>query len=229
MKIEKGASMSNAFDSLSAADQADLLHRLAIFGLNETSFVQRDLFIPPNTTVTLSAGPGSFLQPYLLETEDLNELKRWIGTPDKYFEKHGVKDPTRHARRDSLTSQRLREIAAGKSIESRVELDEVHAAAIAYIWGNSEKVREFKPDLDRTFRRYQVVLWPFFTITVCRGAVLELGPGANVLLAWKIIIEEGGEVRGNSTNLTVQCTILQKELLFIRPFGNSPVRLVNNL
>ena len=42
--------------------------------------------------------------------------------------------------------------------------------------------------------------------------------------AWKIIIQEGGQVRGLNTNLHVQCTILQKEQIFIRPGINKVLK-----
>jgi hypothetical protein len=221
--------MATTFDSLSAADRADFSQRLALYGLNETSVLQSDLFIPPNTTVTLSASPGSFLQAYILTTQDVNELKRWIGTPNRYFEKGDIKNPYHSAKAIEATVRKYQDVATPSAIGSKLDLEEIHAGAIAYIWGDSNKVKDLKPILDRVFGRYQVIFWPFFTITVSRGSVLELGPGANVLFAWKIIIEEGGEVRGNGTNLTVQCTILQKKNSVLPPFGDNPVRVAPNL
>lgn len=79
-------------------------------------------------------------------------------------------------------------------------------------------MESIKPALDTLFGRYQIVVWPFLTITVAPGAVLQLGPGASVLCAWKIIIEEGGQVRGSGPSLTVQCTILQKKFIEVLPF-----------
>ena len=77
--------MATTFDSIPDAQRADFLKRLAIYGLGETSILQPDLVVPSKTTMTLSADTRSFLRPHVLATTDLNELKNWIGVPDKRF------------------------------------------------------------------------------------------------------------------------------------------------
>ena len=80
--------MATTLDSLSAADRADFLKRMAVFGLDGSSVLQPDLIIPPKTNMTLSStSPNSFLRPHLLTTSNLDELKSWIGIPDQHFQK----------------------------------------------------------------------------------------------------------------------------------------------
>lgn len=219
--------MATTFDSIPDAQRADFLKRLAIFGLGETSILQPDLVVPSKTTMTLSSAANSFLRPHVLTTTDLDELKKWIGIPDKRF-KEGF--PSAFSKTHLPLPKKLSTPAAShqakKATEaadltqrafSSADYDKIRLATMSYIWGNSAHAADFKPIVEEALGRFQIAVWPFFTITVHTGAVLEIGGGANVLCAWKIIIQEGGQVRGLDTNLQVQCTILQKEQIFIRP------------
>ena len=104
------------------------------------------------------------------------------------------------------------------------DLDNIRTAAVSFIWGNSTAASEFKSTIEATFQNIQVAVWPVLTITVSAGSVLEIGAGPHVLCAWKIIIQQGGQVRGVGTNLNVQCTILQKQLVVVR----SPIGVLAN-
>jgi hypothetical protein len=218
--------MATTFESIPADQRADFLKRLAIYGLEETSVLQPDLVVPSQTTMTLSSVANSFLTPHVLTTTDLDELKNWIGIPDKRFE-GGLRSA--FSKTHIPLPKKLSVAAPGRGAKKTIELaeptarafssadnDKIRLGAMSYLWGNSAHVADFKSIVEAAIGRFQVVVWPFFTITVNRGAVLEIGSGANVLCAWKIIIQEGGQVRGLDTNLHVQCTILQKQQLFIR-------------
>jgi hypothetical protein len=177
--------------------------------------------------MTLSSAANSFLRPFVLTTTDLDELKKWIGIPDKRF-KEGF--PSAFPKTHIPLPKKLSTAGAGhqgkKAAEtadptqrafSSADYDRIRLATMSYIWGDSAHFADFKPIVEEALGRFQIAVWPFLTITVHTGAVLEIGGGANVLCAWKIIIQEGGQVRGLDTNLQVQCTILQKEQIFIRP------------
>ncbi len=93
---------------------------------------------------------------------------------------------------------------------------EARQAAISYIWGNSADSATYKPVIQQIFPVIQIPIWLFLTITVSAGSVLQLGPGYNVLCAWKIIIQEGGTIAAEG-GLKVECTILQKTQPLIIP------------
>jgi hypothetical protein len=217
--------MTTTLDSLPADQRADFLKRLALYGLDETSILRPDLVIPPKTTLTLSTAANSFLRPHLLSTPDLDELKKWIGIPDQRFKQGLHEAPSAHIPVPKKIPATAHAAAGTSRPFASEDFNNIRAGAVAYLWGNSARAAALKPIVEEAFRTFEVALWPFFTITVKTGAVLEVGAGANVLCAWKIIIEEGGEVRGTNTNLHVQCTILQKEQLFITPIhGLKPVK-----
>jgi hypothetical protein len=216
--------MTTTLDSLPADQRTDFLKRLAIYGLDETSILRPDLVIPSKTTLMLTAATNSFLRPHVLSTSDLDELKKWIGIPDQLSKQGPHEGSSTHIpvpKKVAVTSH------AGASVSrpfASEDFNNIRAGAVAYLWGNSARASAFKPIVEEAFRNFQVVIWPFFTITVKTGAMLELGAGANVLCAWKIIIEEGGEIRGVDTNLHVQCTILQKQQWFIPPSHGKTIK-----
>jgi hypothetical protein len=177
--------------------------------------------------MTLSSAAKSFLRPHVLTTTDLDELKNWIGIPDKRF-KEGLPSAfsKTHIPLPKKLSTGKAAHPAGQLTEeanvtqrafSSADYDKIRLATMSYVWGNSAHLADFKPIVEEALGRFQIAVWPFLTITVHTGAVLEIGGGANVLCAWKIIIQEGGQVRGLDTNLQVRCTILQKDQIFIRP------------
>jgi hypothetical protein len=231
--------MATTFGSLSAADQADFRARMGIFGLNETHVIESDLVVPAKSTVTLSAkAPNSFLRPRLLATDNIDELKNWIGVDNQLIEKGKVisrlpiPSPLRQLPNSPAVAGRASAVAPAQlagtpavALQSR-ELNDVRAAATAYLWGHSSSVASYKSLIETVFPNMQIVLWPLLTITVNRGAVLQLGPGQNALVAWKIVIESGGTIRG-SDGLTVRCTILQKGLglILTGPPVNIPIHV----
>lgn len=221
--------MATTLDSLSAADRADFQKRLGIFGLDETGILQPDLVVPANTTLTLSASdPRSFIRPRLLATNDLDQIKKWIGVDDQLFEQGKLQStlavpaplraraavsPTAGAAPGAAGAVDLQGAASNGNFRSS-DLDNLRTAATAYIWGHSPLAASYKSAVQLHFPSMQVALWPFFTITVNAGSVLQLGPGQNVLCAYKIVIHQGGTVRA-SGGLTVQSTVVQKILNFI--------------
>jgi hypothetical protein len=223
--------MTTTLDSIPVAEKADFLKRLMVYGLDETSVLQPDLVVPQRTTMVLSTSPGSFLQPHILSTNNLDELKKWIGIPDRRFEKSSLKStfkvPAQIPKKikTNVKAQPGERNAPAESFASE-DFNAIREATLAYIWGNSSLASKFKPIVEEAFGKFQVAIWPLLTITVKRGAVLELGGGANVLCVWKIVIEEGGQVRSTGTNLHVQSTIVQKIYVLLPPSAGAKVKKV---
>lgn len=111
------------------------------------------------------------------------------------------------------------EMASPERLDHRLlrheELQELKSAAHAYIRGEQRMVGAYKSLLEAFYGDFQVAGWFFTTITVESGAVLELGRGANVLSAYKVVVEQGGTIRSKGT-LTVDCTILSSPPTGIR-------------
>lgn len=87
------------------------------------------------------------------------------------------------------------------------ELEEVRTAARSYIRGDQRMASAYKRHIEELFGVFEIAAWFYTTVIVESGATLEFGKGANVLSAWKVIIEDGGTIRSEG-NLTVDCTIL---------------------
>jgi hypothetical protein len=95
------------------------------------------------------------------------------------------------------------------------ELQELKSAAQAYIRGEQRMVGPYKSLLEAFYGDFQVAGWFFTTVVVESGAVLEFGKGANVLSAYKVVVEQGGTIRSKGT-LTVDCTVLSSPPTGIR-------------
>jgi hypothetical protein len=225
--------MATTLESLSAADSAAFQNRLSVYGLNESAVLQSDLVVPAKTTMMLSASDAkSFLRPRLLSTSNLDELKAWVGIPDRLFGTTELNRttitlptsvppavPAELAARATLAPAALEAgspvLAATTAEAARVALPAEHlvnlrTAAMAYIYGDSQLVAGWKTAVEQFFPNFQINFWPFFTITVNPGSILTIGPGQNVLFAWKIIIFQGGLVYAPYGSLKVESVVLQK-------------------
>lgn len=209
-------------ESLSAADNAEFVQRLSVYGLDASAVLQADLVVPAKTTMTLSASdPKSFMQPRLLNTTNLDELKAWIGIPDTLYQtgilsRATIKLPTSVAPEirapvaESLTVASAAAADAARAALPAAELANLRTAASAYLFGDSALVAGYKTAVENLFPNFQIIFWPFFTITVNPGSILTIGPGQNILFAWKIVIYEGGLVYAPYGSLKVDSVILQQ-------------------
>ncbi|MGB9604243.1 MAG: hypothetical protein ACP5U2_15890 [Bryobacteraceae bacterium] len=89
------------------------------------------------------------------------------------------------------------------------KLDAVRPHARAYLYGDSALVAHAKPVVQTRFEVFLVPVWNFLRVKVSSGSVLLFGPGANVLLAAELEIEEGGRIVSLGP-LTIRVATLRK-------------------
>jgi len=56
---------------------------------------------------------------------------------------------------------------------------------------------------------FAIAIWPLLTVEVKPGAVLEFDDSPNVLVAYRVVVHNGGQIRSNG-QLSINCTILEK-------------------
>jgi len=193
--------------------------------LQEAAAGAEDLLVPCRSVVTLSGSPrhSSFRRPRLLQTSDLDELKRWIGIPDAAVKGRCLLERDQRADLAALRRQ-TKAAAEGKLSPAGARLDSLRAAARAYLFGDSSVVAEAKPLLQSRFEVFSALAWVFAKVKVSAGSVLAFGPGANVLLAGELEIEEGGQIVSTGS-LTVCVGTLRKTkpVLTLSPMAVSHV------
>ena len=211
---------------LSKADSEDFLGRLSTYEMDASAVHQEELVVSPSSRVYLSmaATRPSLIKPRILETHDLAKVKRWIGVPDRIFDRRVLPSRmpiSRFPLPSMLRAQPelLRGIEAGSMAEilrridparlTSEDRDNVLQAARAYVRGDSRLVATYEPLVEAVISVFRIPIWIFVTVKVQAGSVLEFGPGANVLAAWRVIIEEGGTIRSHGS-LTLNCTHLEK-------------------
>lgn len=185
------------------------------FGLSPAE-LECELTVPPSTVLTLSAHPrhASHRRPRMLQTSDLDQLKRWVGVPDEVVKGRCLLD--REEREVLSTARRAfaKEKEAVQASEAVAEApvprtDAIRAHARAYLYGDSSLVASAKPSLLKHFDVFMLPAWLFQKVKVSSGSVLLFGPGANVLLAQELEIEEGGQVVSLGP-LTIRVATLRK-------------------
>jgi len=230
--------------SIPAEDREDFQRRLQAFGMDLAS-VQEPLSVTPAAKVALQHGPRreSARAPFLVQTTDLAQVKRMIGVDDRVYRsiasKVALPGPVTlgskavagratalrdsepqgfraapglagHARTsDAVSDEHLREL-------DRDAVDNVRLAARAYVRGDSSLVASYSPLFAKTLGTITVPVWALLTVTVAAGSVLEFGPGVNALVAYQVIVEEGGRIVSRG-HLTVSCTRFRKPGRFVRP------------
>ena len=183
---------------------------------------QEELVVPCRSIVTLSASPRhtSYRRPRLLQTADLDELKRWIGVPDAAVKGRCLLDREQRAAL-AETGQLAAARAAAEpqtATPAAARMDALRAHAQAYLYGDSTLVAKAKAPLEKHIGLAVVGVWLFPKVKVSSGSVLFFGPGANVLLASELEIEEGGQVVSMGP-LTVRVLTLRKTVPVIKQLG----------
>lgn len=212
--------------------RADFVKRYSRFCSHEEEVPSEDLVVPCRSVTRLSGSSRqpSARAPIVRSTNDIDELKSWIGVPDlqgrrgcgvdrehsremaeirKLLDEKPKADPekaaegaTAAARTPLLAKLRTSENAGAK-------FDSIRAHARAYLYGNSGGMASVKPVLEAVFAPFQVFVWLFPKVKVRSGATLLFGTGANVLTASELEIEEGGQVVSHGS-LTVHVANLKK-------------------
>jgi hypothetical protein len=201
-------------------DRLDFEKRLANYGLDISSLVSNELTTIPSTVTPLYT--GNFVQsrfsPITLKTSDFDQVNQWIGTPDvlaqnaelvidtpkplRFLNQNLRKDGIELPLGDALTKLKVEDL-------STENLTSIRKAAEAYLYSDSTKYKSYKPWIEKLFPVIDINIWPFLNVTVKSGSVLEFGPGAHVLTAVNLTIEEGGLIRCHG-HLKVDALIVQK-------------------
>ncbi len=175
---------------------------------------QAELVVPCRSVVTLSASPRhpSYRRPKLLQTTDLDVLKRWIGVPDAMVKGRCLLD--REQRAALTEAQRLVAGQAAREPQKGAPTtvarrDALRAHAHAYLYGDSSLVAKAKAQIENHIGLAAIGVWVFPKVKVSSGSVLFFGPGANVLVASELEIEEGGQIVSMGP-LTVRVVTLKK-------------------
>lgn len=209
-----------AFQDLKDEDRIDFEKRLTIYGLTSSSLLTDQFSTVPSTITPLYHGRiDSAFRPIVLKSSDFSDVAKWIGVPDSIFQNRAdpVSSPApleflgrdlRKPNVDLPPADAVRKLT--RADLSSEQLMNIRTAARAYLRGDSKKVQDFKPWIEKVYPSIDVAIWPFLDIVVKSGSVLELGPGPNVLVAYSLTIEEGGLVRSYG-HLKVDATVIRKQ------------------
>jgi hypothetical protein len=189
--------------------------RIAKYGLTPKD-VHGDMLLVGKKQVLYLGSLGkkpSFYPPRFLRATGVEDIKRWIGTPDWVFkkkpeiaERHKLQKALSEnliASFDELFRKHSKETDPAQKKKYSDDIGglfhknrkEVRAVAKSYIYGNSASYANWRPLLDWHLRDFNFPIWLFGTVVVENGAVLELDEGYNILAGDTLVIEQGGTIR----------------------------------
>jgi hypothetical protein len=170
--------------------------------------------VPSSITHLHAGSSASQYQPIILRTDDFDDLNQWIGIPDQVFDEiDPLYEPPKRGRLLDFAAATKEKAPSESLTANRQPSVESHSVARdlarAYLFGDARKLQPYKDFLKRHFSVVDVAVWAFPDILIKSGSVLEVGAGANVLLASSITIEQGGTLRCLG-HVRVDATILEK-------------------
>lgn len=221
--------------AIPTADREDFQKRLQVYGIDFNA-VQEPLSVTGSSVVNLAFGPNrpSVRQPYVLETTDLAQVKRWVGVEDSIGQRLTPRLPGRidlggrtpavggrpvgdvQARRFQASPGMMMDEGYSGSLSDddlrmldADDVNNVRLAARAFVRGDARLVSSFKPIFPGVIGKITIPIWPVLSIHVAGGSVLEFGTGVHALVAYEITIEDGGRIVSRG-HLTVNCTKMQQ-------------------
>lgn len=152
-------------------DLRALKERVKFYGLALEPSKLADKVLGEGDKLVLSAAPGGCKDgpTHILETDDLDQLKRWIGVADDVAAQRCCNHVT--PSRGWLLQTKDERVLARAS--RRVDPDMVHRLAREYVFGDARRVAAYKPIIEQFYGRFKIPHWLFRKIVVGPGAVLE--------------------------------------------------------
>lgn len=182
--------------SLGAQDRAHVEAMLARYGLGGETYMRGRLVVAEATVLELRHDTPLGGTHITLTTYDLDQAKRWIGTPDSVFddEPFGLEPPS-HA------------FASPKQLANltQEEATALQEAARHYLYGDSRQVRAYKESLETMFAPFEVKTYIYTTLEV--SGVLTFKDPAALVLANTILFRPGGRIESTG-NLSIQATYI---------------------
>ena len=188
--------MDRTLNALNAEDRAHVESILARYGLQGDTHMRGNLVVPPNVVFHLQHGSPAGGTHLLLVTNDLDQVKRWIGTPDAAFESEPFELTPPSA--DDYTPKGMDEL-------SPAQLDTLADAVRHYVFGDSRNVRAFKEGIEAAFAPFETKVYIYTTLEIA-GTLKFTDPSA-LILANTIMFKPGGVLQSTG-NLSIQATYI---------------------
>lgn len=194
-----GASKSVAWDDFVLPAREPFRDALRRYGVEHLGAHLDELAIEPGQVVHCSnLAADAQVRPYILTTGDLDIFKRWIGFPNDLPAGlgHTPVKPSRPAPSPHLVTAAHLDAAAWQELEQ---------ATKAYLFGNSELVRAYKPVIERVYAPFRTAVYVVRRLVIKPGGRLVVRDMPAALLFDDVIIHDGGQIMLHTiTNMTIR-------------------------
>ncbi|OZG73938.1 hypothetical protein BTA51_09155 [Hahella sp. CCB-MM4] len=196
--------MNDKLTETEAKAFAEVNQRLGM-GPTDTTFTQEHMLAKGSGPVHMSSDPlASHIPPKIIPVASIAEMNKLVGIPDYYNDSHVDYPPP-------LPQEHLNQLTAANSTEEfrqsvSPEMHEnIKKAAVAYVQGNSNKVKDYEPLINAAMFPGKVAAFVAENITVTAENPLIIMPGdPQVHNYGTITVEPGGRIQV-SEHVTLTC------------------------
>jgi hypothetical protein len=183
-----------------------------------------DVVVAPKARVVLSARPDSLTKPVVRKPGSLEEMRQWLGIPEKVRKNQSFRSNHLHERtalldlieRSGLNKVRVgREQTLTQAISGNVQAQHAFTAlARAAVLGSFD-IAGLKPlylykEISSYVQATQLLSWSFVNVRIKAGGALVFDPpGPHTFVAHSLVIEAGGKIITNRTTVSFDCESIE--------------------
>jgi hypothetical protein len=217
--------MHMPFSDLNPDQQRAFKARLVRRGLKlEQLPSEVDVVVAPSARVVLSGRPDSFTKPVVRRPGSVEEMRQWLGIPERASKSQLFKSNHLHERtalldmveRSGLNKVRLgREQTLTQAISGNVQAQHAfNALARAAVLGSFD-ISGLKPlylykEISSYVQATPLLSWSFVNVRIKAGGALVFDPpGPHTFVAHSLVIEPGGKIITNRTTVSFDCESIE--------------------
>lgn len=183
-----------------------------------------DVVVAPRARVVLSGRPDSFTKPFVRKPGSLEDMRQWLGIPERVRKNQSFKSNHLHERtalldlveRSGLSKIRLgREQTLTQAISGNAQAQQAfNALARAAVLGSFD-IAGLKPlylykEISSYVQATSLLSWSFVNVRIKAGGALVFDPpGPHTFVAHSLVIEAGGKIITNRTTVSFDCDSIE--------------------
>lgn len=211
--------------SLSKQEQMAFKARLLRRGLKlEQLPKEQDVLVERGARVLLSRGRDSFAKPLVRKPGSIEELRKWIGIPDKVtgsqifksnrlYQRTVLNDMLARSGLNRLklrTGQTLTQAISGNAPAQAAFTALARAGVLGSIDLSGLRPLYLYKEITSYVQATDVMSWSFVNVRIKAGGALVFDPpGPHSFVAHSLVIEPGGKIITNRTHVSFDCDSIE--------------------
>jgi hypothetical protein len=184
----------------------------------------QDVVVGPRGRGVLSAGPDSIARPLVRKPGSLEEMRQWLGVPERAAKSQVFRSNhlhERHALLDMLERSGLSKLRLGagqtltQAISGKAQAQHAfQALARAAVLGTFDiaglKPQHLYREISSYVKATELLTWTFVNVRIKAGGALVFDPpGPHTFVAHSLVVEAGGRIVTNRTTVSFDCESIE--------------------